>query len=92
MHTSPLLLSENRANNRGDRRQDLRDTLPGLAVEWNIASGSAWVWNDNHQEWASNNDPELLTRLLRQNLYLPDKADVLAVGKKVMPVDVLTTA
>ncbi len=32
-----------------------------------------------------------MTRLLRQNLYLPDKSDVLAEGKKVVPVDVLAT-
>jgi hypothetical protein len=70
--------------------RDLRDALPGLMVEWNTESETAWVWNDN-QEGASNNDPELLTKLLRQNLYLPDKSDVLAEGKKVMPVDVLAT-
>jgi hypothetical protein len=68
--------------------RDLHDALPGLAVEWNLGSETAWVWNDN-QEGAANNDPELLTRLLRQNLFLPDKSDVLAEGKKVVPVDVL---
>ena len=41
---------------------------------------------------AANSDPELLTRLLRQSLYLPDKSDVLAEGKKVVPVEVLATA
>ncbi len=41
---------------------------------------------------AANNDPELLTRLLQQSLYLPDKSDVLAEGKKVVPVEVLATA
>jgi hypothetical protein len=29
-----------------------------------------------------------LTRLLRQSLYLPDKSDVLAEGKKVVPAEV----
>jgi hypothetical protein len=41
---------------------------------------------------ASNNDPELLTRLLRQSLYLPDKSDVLVEGKKVVPAEVLASA
>jgi hypothetical protein len=41
---------------------------------------------------AANNDPDLLTRLLQQSLYLPDKSDVLAEGKKVVPVEVLATA
>ncbi len=41
---------------------------------------------------ASNNDSELLTRLLRQNLFLPDKSDVLAEGKKVVPAEVLAPA
>ncbi len=67
--------------------RDLPDALPGLAVEWNVDAGSSRVGNDN-QVGASNNDPELLTRLLRQSLYLPDKPDVLAEGKKVVPVEV----
>ena len=71
--------------------RDLPDALPGLAVEWNVDAESSWVWNDN-QRGASNNDPELLTRLLRQSLFLPDKSDVLAEGKKVIPVEVLATA
>ena len=71
--------------------RDLHEALPGLAVEWNLRSETAWVWNDN-QEGAANNDPELLTRLLRQKSYLPDKYDVLAEGKKIVPVDVLATA
>ncbi len=71
--------------------RDLPDALPGLAVEWNVDAERSWVWNDN-QRGASNDDPELLTRLLRQNLFLPDKSDVLAEGKKVIPVDVLASA
>jgi hypothetical protein len=70
--------------------RDLPDALPGLAVEWNVEAESSWVWNDN-QVGAANNDPELLTRLLQQSLYLPDKSDVLAEGKKVMPADVLAS-
>ena len=49
------------------------------------------MWNDN-QEGAANNDPELLTRLLQQKSYLPDKYNVLAQGKKIVPVDVLASA
>ncbi len=41
---------------------------------------------------AANNDPDLLTRLLQQSLYLPDKSDFLAEGKKFVPVDVLASA
>jgi hypothetical protein len=71
--------------------RDLPDALPGLAVEWNVEAEFSFVWNDN-QEGAAHNDPELLTRLLQQSHYLPDKSDVLAEGKRVMPVDVLATA
>ncbi len=72
--------------------REFHEALPGLAVEWNLRSETAWVWNDN-QEGAANNDPELLTRLLRQKSYLlPDKYDVLAEGKKIVPVDVLASA
>jgi hypothetical protein len=71
--------------------RDLPDALPGLAVEWNVEAESSWVWNDN-QAGAANNDPELLTRLLRQSLYLPDKSDVLAEGKKVVPAEVWAAA
>jgi hypothetical protein len=39
---------------------------------------------------AFNNGPEVLTKLLQQSFYLPDKSDVLAEGKK--PFDVLATA
>jgi hypothetical protein len=41
---------------------------------------------------ASNDDPGLLTTLLRQNLFLPDESDFLAEGKKVIPVEVLSAA
>jgi hypothetical protein len=41
---------------------------------------------------ASNDDPGLLTTLLRQNLFLPDKSDYLAEEKKVIPAEVLATA
>jgi hypothetical protein len=71
--------------------RDLNEALPGLAVEWNLESEKSWVWNDN-QEGAANNDPELLDRLLRLKSYLPDKHDVLAAGKKIVPVDVLASA
>ncbi len=70
--------------------RDLPDALPDLAVEWNVEAKSSWVWNDN-QVGAANNDPDLLTRLLQQSLYLPDRFDVLAEGKKVVPVEVLAT-
>ena len=71
--------------------RDLNEALPGLAVEWNLESEKSWVWNDN-QEGAANNDPDLLDRLLRLKSYLPDKYDVLAAGKKIVPVDVLASA
>jgi hypothetical protein len=71
--------------------RDLPDALPGLAVEWNAEVEFSWVWNDN-QVGAANNDPELLTRLLQQSFYLPNKSDFLAEGKKVVPVDVLASA
>jgi hypothetical protein len=41
---------------------------------------------------ASNNDPGLLTTLLRQSLFLPDKSDFLVEGKKVIPAEVLAAA
>ncbi len=71
--------------------RDLPDALPGLAVEWNVEAESSWVWSDN-QVGAANSDPELLTRLLQQSLYLSDKTDMLAEGKKVMPADVLASS
>ena len=41
---------------------------------------------------AYNDDPALLARLLRQNLFLPDKSDFLSEGKKVIPAEVLAEA
>jgi hypothetical protein len=46
--------------------RDLPDSLPGLAVEWNVDAERSWAWNDN-QVGAAFNDPELLTRLLQQS-------------------------
>ena len=71
--------------------RDLPDSLPGLAVEWNVDVDYSCVWNDN-QMGASNDDPGLLTTLLRQNLFLPDKSDYLAEEKKVIPAEVLASA
>jgi hypothetical protein len=48
------------------------------------------AWNDN-QVGAAFNDPDLLTRLLQQSLYLPAKSDFLAEGKKVTLADVMAT-
>ena len=59
--------------------RDLPDSLSGLAVEWNVEVERSWAWNDN-QIGAAFNDPELLTRLLQENLYLPNKYDFLAEG------------
>jgi hypothetical protein len=42
--------------------RDLPDSLPGLAVEWNIEAERSWAWNDN-QVGAAFNDPDLLTKL-----------------------------
>ena len=71
--------------------RDLPDSLPGLAVEWNVEADCSMVWND-HQSGAAFNDPELLTRLLQQGRFLPDKFDFLAEGKKVIPAEVLATS
>ena len=71
--------------------RNLPDSLPGLAVEWNVDVDYSYVWNDN-QMGASNDDPGLLTTLLRQNLFLPDKSDYLAEEKKVIPAEVLAAA
>ncbi len=71
--------------------RDASDSLPGLAVEWNVDTDSSWVWNDN-QKGAAMNDPKLLTRLLQKNNFLPDEDEYLAEGKKVLPVEVLTSA
>jgi hypothetical protein len=38
------------------------------------------------------NDPKLLTRLLQRNNFLPDENNYLAEGKKVLPVDALSSA
>jgi hypothetical protein len=38
------------------------------------------------------NDPKLLTRLLRKNKLLPDEDDYISEGKKVLPVDALSSA
>jgi hypothetical protein len=71
--------------------RDLSYPLPGLAVEWNVKADFSWVWSDN-QEGAAKSDPELLTRLLQQTGYLPDKSNYPAEGKKVLPVDVMSSA
>ena len=68
--------------------RDLPDSLPGLAVEWNVEVDRAWAWNDN-QVGAARNDPDLLTRLLQENHYLPNKHDFLAEGKKVILAEVI---
>ena len=68
--------------------RDLPDSLPGLAVEWNVEAERSWAWNDN-QVGAAYNDPELLTRLLQHSRYLPDKFDYLAEGKKVLLAEVM---
>jgi hypothetical protein len=71
--------------------RDLSKPLPGLAVEWNVNADFSWVWSNN-QEGATKSDPELLTRLLRQTGHLQDKSDYLAEEKKVVPVEVMTSA
>ena len=71
--------------------RDLPDSLPGLAVEWNVEVDRPWAWNDN-QAGAAFNDPVLLTRLLQENLYLPNKNDYLAEGKKVILAEVMATS
>ena len=68
--------------------RDLPDSLPGLAVEWNVEAERSWAWNDN-QVGAAYNDPDLLTRLLQHSRYLPDKFDYLASGKKVLLAEVM---
>jgi hypothetical protein len=71
--------------------RDLPDSLPGLAVEWNVEADRSMVWNDN-QVGAAFNDPDLLTRLLQENHYLPSRHDFLAEGKKVLPAEVMATS
>jgi hypothetical protein len=44
------------------------------------------------RERAAMNDPKLLTRLLQKNNFLPDEDNYLAEGKKVLPVDALSSA
>jgi hypothetical protein len=60
-------------------------------IEWSVDAPSSWVWNDN-QKGAAINDPKLLTRLLQKNKILPDEDDYLSEGKKVLPVDALSSA
>ncbi len=85
-----------RKGNKQQRRssagigRDASDSLPGLTIEWNVDAPSSWVWNDN-QKGAAMNDPKLLTRLLQKNKFLPDEDDYLAEGKKVLPVDALSS-
>jgi hypothetical protein len=62
-----------------------------LMIEWNVDAASSWVWNDN-QKGAAMNDPKLLTRLLQKNGFLPDEDDYISEGKKVLPVDALSSA
>ncbi len=71
--------------------RDLSESLPGLAVEWNVEADSSWVWSDN-QEGAAKNDPELLTRLLQQSGWLPKERNYLAEGKKVVPSEAMASA
>jgi hypothetical protein len=85
-----------RKGNKQQRRssagigRDASDSLPGLMIEWNLDVPS-WVWNDN-QKWAAMNDPKLLTRLLQKNKLLPEEDDYLSEGKRVLPVEVLSSA
>ena len=70
--------------------RDLPESLPGLAVEWDVEADYSLVWNDN-QNGAAYNDPELFTRLLQSSHYLPDKSDFLAEGKKVILAEVMAS-
>ena len=60
-------------------------------VEWNVDAPFSWVWNDNQRE-AAMDDPKLLARLLQKNNVLPDEDDFLVEGKKVLPVEALSSA
>jgi hypothetical protein len=71
--------------------RDVSDSLSGLMVEWNVDAPSFWVWNDN-QKGAAMDDQKLLTRLLQKNNVLPDEDDYLAEGKRVLPVEALSSA
>ena len=82
---------QSKQQRRSSGVRNLPDSLPGLAVEWNVGVEYSHIWIDN-QTGAYNDDPALLTRLLRQNLFLPDKSDFLAEGKKVIPAEVLAEA
>jgi hypothetical protein len=71
--------------------RDISDSLSGLMVEWNVDAPSSWVWNDN-QKGAAMDDQKVLTRLLQKNNVLPGEDDYLADGKKVLPVEALSSA
>jgi hypothetical protein len=71
--------------------RDNSDSLSGLMIEWNVDAPSSWVWNDN-QRGAAMDDTTLLARLLQKNNVLPDEDDILAEGKKVLPVEALSSA
>jgi hypothetical protein len=71
--------------------RDASDSLPLLMIEWNVDAASSWVWNDN-QKGAAMIDPKLLTRLLQKNGFLPDDDNYISEGKKVLPVDVPSSA
>ncbi len=71
--------------------RDNSGSRSGLMVEWNVDAPSSWVWNDN-QKGAAMDDPKLLTALLQNNNVLPEEDDYLAEGKKVLPVEALTSA
>jgi hypothetical protein len=71
--------------------RDTSDSLSGLMVEWNVDVPSSWVWSDN-QDGAAWDDRKLLIRLLQKNNVLPDEDDYLAEGKKVLPVEALSSA
>ena len=87
----PPRINKQQRRSSGGIGRNLPDSLPGLAVEWNFDVDYSYVWNDN-QMGASNDDPGLLTRLLQPSLFLPDKSDFLAEGKKVIPAEVLAAA
>jgi hypothetical protein len=71
--------------------RDISDSLSGLMFEWNVDAPTSWVWNDN-QKGAAMDDRKLLTALLQKNNVLPEEDDFLAEGKKVLPVEALSSA
>ncbi len=71
--------------------RDVSDSLSGLMVEWNVDAPSSWVWNNN-QKGAAMDDQKLLTALLQKNNVLPEDDDYIAEGKKVLPVEALSSA